>query len=309
MRRVAAKRRANVKATRKPRKSGTGRRHPIPWWRVGVTVGWVATFVALAWGARRLEHYTRTFPASLPPRLEWVDLPAWLSEPTYESVLAEIEAAADVRATDDIHHRDLTRRVADGLLESPWVAEVRRVAKLPSGVIRVAATFREPMAYVSANGRGYLVDAAGVRLLPACSVQYVKPEEWFRITGVGAPTPDIGQTWSGQDLAAGLKLVQCLRQAAARGELPFRSWLTSIDVANYHRREREMDGRLRISTISPGCYIDWGEPPGDEYPVEAGPQRKLQMLNSLFAQHGQLPERVIVVRWPDGIDLRPPAAY
>ena len=98
--------------------------------------------------------------------------------------------------------------------------------------------------------------------------------------------------------------MQFLRAATVRGELPFRSSLKAVDVANYDLEQNRFDGRLRLRTIHPRCYIRWGEPPGREFPVEPSASRKLDMLRTLYLERGDLPDgRVLDVRKVDGIEL------
>jgi hypothetical protein len=264
-------------------------------------LGWTATFALIAWGLGALEQHVLAAHPPGPTHLVWRSLPAWLQSEAYAPVLADIEATVDLRPTDNLHDPTLAAYVGERLLENPWVADVPRVAKRADGAVIVSATFRKPMAYVTERGRAYLVDRTGVRLPNEASADKIRTEDWFQITGVGGTRPEVGQPWEGEDLAAGLALVEFLEAAAQAGELPFRSWLTTIDVANFYRRVREFDGRLRIRTIRPGAYINWGEPPGEEYPVEASADRKLDLLRSVYQEHGELPDAVLDVRGEDGI--------
>lgn len=260
--------------------------------------------LALVWGLRRLEQYVSAARSDVRCELEWVDLPPWLAMPANEWVRNEIEAAADLRPDDDIRDPQLCARVGKGLKGSPWVAEVQRVSKQPHGQVRIWATFRQPFAFIDVRGRAYLVDQAGVRLPSECMAAAIDPEDWLTVTGVAEPVPNIGQAWGGADLAAGLALVRYLREAAVQGRVPFRSSLRAVDVANYDGGENAFDAKLRLRTIHPRCYIKWGEPPGEEYPVQPSADRKLEMLTSVYADRGQLPEGVLDVLDPEGREVR-----
>ena len=113
--------------------------------------------------------------------------------------------------------------------------------------------------------------------------------------------PAEGEPWSGDDLAAGLRLIEFLKEATARGEVPFRSSLRTVDVANYKLRADKLDGELRIRTVYPRCYINWGLPPGEEYNIEASASRKVEMLRALYKERGELPELTLDVRGAEGI--------
>lgn len=293
------------RAARRPaatgRRGGGFRLSKAAWLRLWQLIGWSATFVAVVWGLGRLDQRVRGQNPAAQCVIEWDGLPAWLTGAGGDQALADIAAAADLRPDDDIHDPELCRRVAAGLQASAWVAEVRRVSKRPDGVVRIDARYREPFAYVEHAGVVYRVDREGVRLpLPATyRVDFIQDKfwnDWFRIVGPSGVVPREGEPWPGDDLAAGLRLVQFLRDATARGEVPFRSSLRAIDVANFGLRKSPDDGQLRIRTIHPRSYIRWGEPPGEEYEVESPARRKLDMLRSVYAKRGFLPEGILDVR-------------
>lgn len=280
---------------------------PNALWRIWATVGWCGVFVLAAWGLQVLEQRVDAARAEVPCHLEWCDLPAWLETDGNRWVLEEIEnAAAPVEATH-LHDPELCADVGTRLGASPWVAEVRRVEKRPNGTIAIEADFREPLALVESGGWAYLVDRDGVRLPLDYAPDFVEPNSPLLIVGAQGPIPDLGKAWPGADLAAGLKLARYLQQAHAAGRLPFRADLRAIDVANYNRDKNAFDGRLRLRTVDPRCYINWGEPPGEEYSVEATAGRKLDLLRTYYLDRGRaFPSGVIVeVRNGEGIQTRP----
>jgi hypothetical protein len=277
---------------------------------------WLTALGGAAYGLSRLEPYAR--PAGSPPpvRLVWRSLPPWLlntdGQPTPEIGL--LEWWAGLRPETDVYAPELAQRIAENLARSPWIAQVRRVSKQRDGVILVDAEIRTPLALVvppamrgaQPQREAYLVDEGGVRLpmnapldaLDAFAADARKA--WFTIIGVRAPAPAEGQPWPGADLAAGLRLVKFLNAARERGDLPFRSSLRAIDVSNFDGQAERYDGKLRIRTLHPRTYIDWGLPPGDEYNIEAAPSAKLHMLRAFFDEYGYLPDvGVIILRWPD----------
>ncbi len=276
-------------------------------WRRGLAVcGWLGTLTAVAWGMHTLDASVRASQPDQPGRLEWVDKPLWLMAEASQPILRQIAAATGLRAEDNIQDPDLVRRVGEALAQSPWVAQVQRVARLADGRIRVQARFREPFAFIEKAGYVYLVDEAGVRLPHKQFTAYVEERywnEWLRIVGTAASVPEEGQAFVGDDLTAGLRLVQFLKQAGARGEVTFRPALRAVDVGNFRRREDSYDGELRVRTIAPKSYIAWGLPPGEEFSIEAGASRKLELLRALYSEHaGQFPDSWIYdVRGADGI--------
>lgn len=299
-----------------PASSGGWRLSGSALWRTWALVGWVGTLAAVAWGMTRLERYVSESQPRVPCRLEWVDLPSWLRTPENEWVLRlDVEPALSLGSDSDIHDPDVCRRVGQRLAASPWVAEVQRVSKQADGVVRVQASFREPVALVEVKGRAYPVDHDGVRLPREWNADQVDQTALYVITGVTTAIPDIGAVWEGKDpkktapeLAAGLKLVEFLRTAYGQGRLSLalRSSLRALNVANVERRVKRFDGKLRIRTIHPRGYINWGEAPGEELGVEPSAKRKLDMLMTVFVkQGGQLPDGRIDLSDPkgEGVDL------
>lgn len=275
------------------------------WQKLGRVLGWALTFTAVGWGLQRLGAFVLAPRADIECRLEWQDLPPWLSATAGEPMLRQIQDAAGLTPGDDIHDPALCQRVAEGLLTSAWVAEVKRVTKHPDGRISVRAVYRDPFAFVEAGGVAYLVDRNGVRLpyqhdMAVIDARYPNLwNDWLLITGVSEPVPQVGRAWPGPDLAAGLRLVDYLKEATSRGEVPFRSSLRTVDVANYSQRKFQYEGRLRIGLIFAGYYIHWGLPPGEEAGIEPPASRKLQLLAYEYATHGQLPVNDLDVRYPE----------
>ncbi len=284
-------------AATRPRRPGWRLSTRTLWW-TWVTIGWTVSLALLGWGMLRLERQVYARGAAVPCRLEWVGLPAWLEEPNGKGMLDEVTAASGLRDNDDIHDPQLCARVGRDLGQSPWVAKVIRVAKRPDGAVRVRAEFRTPYAYVDVNGRAYMVDNTGVRLPPECATSMVSPKDrldWIVITGVSGRLPALRERWAGKDLAAGLALLEFLREEEGHGRLPFGGWLMAIDVTNFDRP----DGELRIRTINPRCYIHWGAPPGQEVRPENTAAGKLDNLRSIYRSQGQFPDHPIDVRPED----------
>lgn len=269
------------------------------WWRTAGLLGWAVTAVGVAWGLQRLDHHVRSVRPAVACTVEWVNLPPWLTLAGSEPIRRDLDAATRLTPDTDVYDPGLCRRVGEGLSSSPWVAEVHRIAKQEDGRVRIAATFREPFALVEVDGIAYLIDREGVRLPQEGRVELVEDHywnDWFRLVGVSGALPSTGEVWPGDDLQAGLRLIAFLREATVRGEVPFRSSLRAVDVGNFARREDPYDGQLRIRTIHPASYINWGLPPHEEYDVEPPATRKLAMLRAVYADQGQLPDDILDVR-------------
>jgi hypothetical protein len=145
------------------------------------------------------------------------------------------------------------------------------------GILEVRAQFREPLAVaLLKDGKGYafvdeesvrLADEAGVpgparweAVVPApsdaasaqariarywdkCEVPQgvtARPIHYILIEGVQAEPPSFGQTWPGQDVADGVRLVKMLR------DRPYAAQIVSVDVRNYGGRILGNSGKPHI---------------------------------------------------------------
>ncbi len=274
------------------------------WRRTWIILGWTVSLGLLLWGTNQLHGYVYTLQPADGVRIEWMDPPAWFRLTDSQHILDDLNAAVKLNPNTDIYDPRVCPFVAQQLAASPWVACVDRVSKQPDGRVRVWATYREPFAFIQAGGIAYRVDRDGYRLpLPETFyVDFIQDRfwnEWFRITGVDTAPPAVGQQWPGEDVQAALNLVAFLRNAATRGEVPFRSSIRAIDVSNYDRREDGFAGEIQLRTLYPRYPIHWGVAPGEESGVEPPARRKLQMLAAYYAEQGRLPEKIIDVRYTD----------
>lgn len=274
-------------------------------WRVWSLIGWTITVAALLVGFDWLRGYVESHPAQAAIRTEWMNLPDWLLREDTQWIRAEIEAAIAGVAQQSIFDGTLTATLGEHLARSPWIAGVERITKQGDGTVRIWASFREPFAFVDVKGRAYAVDAAGVRLPLEYDVDFVEASGHSIVTGVAQPIPDIGRPWEGDDLKAGLALARFLREAAKLGEAPFRSSIRAIDVSNYTGRVNRMAGRLRLRTVHPGAFVEWGLPPGEEGGVEATAAQKLLNLRRVYVQMGgQLPAGRIDIRGAGSVEFQ-----
>lgn len=255
---------------------------------------WIGALGSAAYGLYRLEPAALAAHARPACRVAWTELPFWLTDARGDGpeVIRELEHAADLLPTDDIHDPALVARVAEGLHRCPWVAQVRRVTKQADGVVHVDVAVREPLTIVVHGERGYLVDTAGVRLPREVAVGSMDPYAWLPVRGAQAAPPEIGQPWQGEDVAAGLKLARFLRDAESSALLPFRPQLRAIAVSSARGDAGRTFCRLRIETNFGRSPIVWGLPPNEEYTIEQSAAWKLSHLTTdVFQPSGQLPDR------------------
>ncbi len=273
-------------------------------WGVWVLIGWILSIAGLVIGFDWLRGYVESQPAPTQMRIEWMNLPAWITRADTAWILEQIEADVAADAQMPVFEDRLTAAVGEHLSRSPWVASVERITKQLDGAVRIWAAFREPFAFVDVKGRAYLVDDAGIHLPIEYGTDFVEGAGHDIVTGVSRPIPDVGKPWEGDDLKAGLALARFLREATRRGEAPFRSSIKAVDVSNYHNKVSRMAGRLRLKTVYPNAYVEWGLTPGDEGGVEATAAQKLENLRTAYVQlGGQLPAGRMDVRAAGGVEL------
>lgn len=254
------------------------------------------------WGFQRLGEYAAAATATVPLHVAWQNMPE-LAPEDQQVILGQIERSIAPVLRQQLSEPDLCRWVAEGVANVAWVERVNRVEKERDGSVRISATFRKPLARVDVQGRGYLVDAAGIRLPGEYNTIDLERGLVYVISGVRARVPEVGQRWSKDDpnavtpdLAAGLRLAETLLSAERAGKLPFRAWLRGIDVSNFNRGIDRFQAPLRLLTIHPNHMIQWGEPPGTELTIEPTASQKIDALGLYYQSLGEIPATPIDLR-------------
>ena len=172
----------------------------------------------------------------------------------------------------------LCEQVARRLAACPWVETVIRVGKADQpGQIRVQCDYRRPQVLVQHGEYFYIVDEYGVRL-PGV---YPYQPEWMLVQGVSSAAPDPGETWPGEDIAAGLRLAGMIL------DQPFARQVVAVLMHNYGGREDPYRSHVELVTDSDGNRILWGSAPGDELEENSADQ-KLRILAENFRRHGRI---------------------
>jgi hypothetical protein len=205
-------------------------------------------------------------------RVELNDSPAWMSEGLKQHLQGVVAGAM---GADPLDPAGLARAAAS-LQHNPWVKQVQRVERTKTGVIAVA-DYREPIALVESRDGYRLVDREGVQLPGVYRGDLVGRVGLPVITGVHQPSAGEGRAWPGDDLAAGLSLVQSLS-----GEPYFRQ-IQAFDVGR-----RDDRGRVRLALRTRGGYVRWGLPPGKEEAVEPDAATKIKWLRSVNQRRGSI---------------------
>jgi hypothetical protein len=242
--------------------------------------------------------------------------PSWLDPAILNQIFAETQTfAARDQATYDrllnpLDHDVLnalaanyTGTDAEGvnhwtLRDNAWIqriTEVRRVISpdRKSESIEVYADYRQPAAWVACKDKFYLLDKQAVRLPGEYSFEDRKATAGLMaISGVELPAgmtavPKPSETWSGDDLAAGMKLAEFLRGQSFDGQV------ASIDMANFRGRVDKNAPWILLDTIWPAAdgkprVINWGRPVGEESFYEVNAAAKLKALNGIYLRFSRI---------------------
>jgi hypothetical protein len=249
-------------------------------------------------------HRTRVAQGSVEYRLELVDAPDWMPKRLRAILLAEM-TPGDM----PFSHEDLCRVVLENARRNPWLRSVRTVRKeqlsADEGVVRIHASYRRPIAWLQAAKRIYYVDREGV-VVPTSQVpqwlavidgqvhwflsrndipkgaRYVR-KHYIRIHGVSHPPAAVGSTWGGEDIRAGLTLVELMSRE------PFADQITTVDVRNFDKRVNPAEPELTLTAQEGrgrGTEIQFGQlpdPRGGNFIVPTS--HKLQRLRDYYRDH------------------------
>lgn len=230
----------------------------------------VAGSVALAKLDAHVERLLlRDHPGS---QVFFVDLPEQLVELARADLHNRLAGLLERDWTDN----QLCREMADTLGKSGWVARVNFVRRTSDGRFQVGCRYRLPAALVQQEDEFSLVDKQGFRLP---GVHRYEPV-WKLVQGVGAPTPQAGQRWKGEDAQAGLNVLK-----AIEGE-PFAGQITAVLVDNFAGRVDPRRSHLELATDRAGGRIYWGSAPGYEL-EENDVGQKLAILRENFRRTGR----------------------
>lgn len=216
----------------------------------------LTAFVGLCVGVRiglgRLERTVReVLPYNPAPRIQLVDLPAWVVQ---EGWAERFAASIVLDPSDRWLDPGLCTRVAQQVARSGWVKRVRWVRQESDGTIRVSCEFRRPIGMVRTD-QGYIpVDAECVRLP---EVYESLGPGWIGIAGIECGPCPIGQRWPGDDVRAAVDLTRELMSE------PWCGRIRMIDVANFGGRKNRRAHPIVLVTDT-GTEIRWGSAPGRE---------------------------------------------
>ena len=271
---------------------------------VAIIVGGAATLTAL----ERYAHGGQYAAGPVKYTLELDPTPSWMPATLGRCILADVTPVN--LSFDD---PSLCREIHEKLVKNPWVSQVTAVRRVRTGategVVRVQATYRQPIARVAREGRIYHVDNEGV-VLPysqtpkfaaqdSSGVTYFLQREgvpanlrpirihYITVEGVEAPPPGVGKPWPGDDLVEGLRLVRLLSTR------PYANQISVVDVRNHRRRISESEPEMCVYAQQghgKSTEIRFGRfphPEGGDWVIS--PARKMQYLDDYVNdQNGRL---------------------
>lgn len=222
----------------------------------------------------RLDRHVRSlvhdeFPDA---RVRYVDLPESMQALAKKDLDQSVEDLLRRPWTDDALCRDMAHRIE----QLGWVRRVGFVRRTPNGQFDIGAEYRQPFAMVQQDTVFNLVDVHGV-LLPG---SYRYDPRWSLVQGVAASAPQVGSTWEGGDLRAGLAVLERIKVE------PFAGQITAALVDNYGGRIDKRSNHITLATDRAGGRIEWGSAPGQEV-EENDVEQKIALLRANFRETGR----------------------
>jgi hypothetical protein len=219
--------------------------------------------------------------------------PPWMNDFLVEQIAAIARPSGPQSAFD----HELLAMTADNLSHNPWIRKVQSVRRAytykPGDTLEIDCEYRAPSALVKSGAFYWLVDETGVRLSERFNEKDVPsiqfgPDGHTRIRvieGVREHVPyQAGEQWPGDDLTAGLKMVDYLFDRI------YTDQILRVNVANLGSRVDARAPQIVLGTQF-GTQIWWGRPPSDadvDAFIEVSTARKLDYIRLAFEQFGRV---------------------
>jgi hypothetical protein len=247
----------------------------------------VCAFALVLAGFAFLDGYvkTQTTGSSGNRTIELVgEVPNWVSEEIKNRIYAAATAEANNSSNDDEKIAASAQSNIAKLV--PWLADAKVQTTHKS--ILITGHWRKPLLLVTAEKNKFFIDAELVVLdyTPVGNLQVIN------ITGLELsripPTP--GQKWQGDDLAAGMAVLNRLSRMdiAVSSDKPLLRQIDRIDVANFEGRKNKREPHISLYTKE-GTQIIWGAELGTwQRHLESPDDDKLAKLYTYYQQYGTL---------------------
>jgi len=284
--------------------------YQVKWVRRSLMFVVVLAVIAASYeGVTRIHKYGQANVAAERAKMvlyaKLMNRPAWLNGVILARIVGETEAFAgrDMETYSRLANPQDKEILADvaanytknpALRENAWikrVTEVRRVIDKNRGTqtIEIYAEYRRPAAWVLIHGKCYLVDDELVRLPHEYSEADRKAMggRVMAITGLSEGVPEVGATFVGDDLAAGMKLVSLLRGKK------YAAQIDAIDVSNLNGRKDHHASWIVLNTVWAGQDgkprpVLWGRTPGEEKFWEISTAAKMKVLEDIYQKFNRI---------------------
>jgi hypothetical protein len=212
------------------------------------------------------------------------EVPNWVSEEIKNRIYAAATAEANNSANDDEKIAASAQQNIAHLV--PWLADTK--VQTTHNSVLISGRWRKPMLLVTAEKNKFYIDAEQVVLdyVPIGNLPVIN------ITGleISKIPPTAGQVWQGDDLAAGMAVLNRLARmdAAVTPDKPLLHHIDRIDIANYEGRKNKREPHISLYTKD-GTQIIWGAELGTwQRHLESPDDDKLAKLYTYYQQYGTL---------------------
>jgi len=210
--------------------------------------------------------------------------PAWMSD----FLADQIAHIAQVSGGHNAFDHDMLVELAAALNTNPWIRNVKQVRRVydksPGDTIEIDCDYRAPAALVHWGDFYWLVDGDGIKLPEQFNSQHVPRIVMGAdsrmniriIEGVKHPPPESGESWSGEDLVAGLELVRLIF------DKPYAEEIVKVNVANFNGRRDPREAHIVLVTKD-AHEIRWGRAiSAKDAFAEVAPSQKLKYMEAVF---------------------------
>lgn len=254
----------------------------------------------LARAQQRQRVTVRVFWPEMPPevvkraRAKGVTGPiTWMDPDSQREIVKLVENLV----TDDPFDFESLRNAQQALTRTGWFASPVRLSRQGSGLVEVRGRWRVPFAAVrvggEVGGEDRIVTRAGELLSPV----YLPDASKLKIVyGAKLAAPELGESWLGGDVQAGLALLDFLRP------MPGYEQIRGVDVSTY-----QADKTLTLVTMW-GTHITWGGEPSQFSPGQPSGSVRRARLAAVGQKHGRIDagRALIDVRAEDGVYIIAP---
>lgn len=250
----------------------------------------------LARAQQRSRVTVRVFWPEMPPqvvkraRAKGVTGPITWMDPDSQG---EIVKVVERIVSDDPFDFASLQEAQQALTRTGWFASPVRLSRQGSGLVEVHGRWRVPFAAVRVGDDDRIVTRQGELLSPVYRPDGSKLK---LVLGAQLTPPELGETWLGGDVQAGLALLDFLRP------MPGYEQVYGVDVGTY-----QQDKTLTIVTVW-GTRVTWGGHPEQFNPGQPAGTVRRARLAAVAQKHGRIDagRAMLDLRSEDGVYIIAP---